>query len=120
MIKKLCTTFADLYNSCAFIGAALLLLTVMMRRLSEEKDSGRFLVLLGKAESSSMRTPLICFPSSTNTEGVIGLPNGGTDNSGDLNRYLNIGSLNNNSLVNSAGIEGKYFLSGQLGHQFPV
>ncbi|MEI3448333.1 MAG: hypothetical protein V8Q99_09705 [Bacteroides ovatus] len=28
-----------------------------------------------------------------------------------LNRYLNIGSLNNNSLVNIAGIEGKYFVS---------
>ena len=50
-------------------------------------------------------------PKFTNTEGVVGLPNGGTDNSGNLNRYLNIGSLNNNSLVNIAGIEGKYFLS---------
>ena len=81
-----------------------------MRRLPRRKDSGRFQSCL-VAESSLMRTPLICFPSSPMTGGVVGLPNGGTDNSGDLNRYLNIGSLNNNSLVNIAGIEGKYFLS---------
>ena len=75
-----------------------------MRRLLRRKDSGRFRFYL-VAESSYL------LPKFTNTEGVVGLPNGGTDNSGDLNRYLNIGSLNNNSLVNIAGIEGKYFLS---------
>lgn len=62
-------------------------------------------------------------PNFTNTEGSIGLPNGGDPttsvegelvsglNSGDLNTYLNISGLNGNNLTNIVGFEGKYFLS---------
>lgn len=50
-------------------------------------------------------------PQYTNTEGSIGLPNGGTDYSGNLNYYLNISGLNDNSLVNIAGLQAKYFIS---------
>ena len=50
-------------------------------------------------------------PSYTNTSGSIGLPNGSTDASGDLNRYLNINGFNNNSVINIAGLQVKYFVS---------
>ena len=41
----------------------------------------------------------------------VGLPNGGSIDSGNLNGYLNIDGLNGNSLTNIIGFEGKYFLS---------
>ena len=75
-----------------------------------KKGQWQVSVLLGSGKFFNENTSYL-LPKFTNTEGVVGLPKGGTDNSGDLNRYLNIGSLNNNSLVNIAGIEGKYFLS---------
>ena len=109
MIKKLCT---------------LLLLTCMtaapsMAQRYSSSDDASFVpkkgqwqvsVLLGSGKFFNENTSYL-LPKFSNDGGVVGLPNGGTDNSGDLNRYLNIGSLNNNSLVNIAGIEGKYFVS---------
>lgn len=50
-------------------------------------------------------------PNFTNTGGSVGLPNGSTSTSGDLNAYLNIDGLNGNNLTNILGFEGKYFLS---------
>lgn len=50
-------------------------------------------------------------PSYTNTEGSIGLPNGSSDTSGDLNGYLNISGINDNSVVNIAGLQARYFFS---------
>ncbi|MCF2598296.1 hypothetical protein I6E10_05985 [Phocaeicola barnesiae] len=50
-------------------------------------------------------------PNFTNTGGSVGLPNGSTSTSGDLNTYLNIDGLNGNNLTNILGFEGKYFLS---------
>lgn len=47
----------------------------------------------------------------TNTGGSIGLPSGGTDQSGNLNNWLQIDGLTNNSLTNILGIEGKYFMT---------
>lgn len=41
----------------------------------------------------------------------VGLPNGGTDQSGELNKYLRIGGFNDNSLVNILGVQAKYFFS---------
>ena len=49
-------------------------------------------------------------PSITNTEGSIGLPNGGTDASGDLGSYLNISGFNDNSF-NIVGVQTKIFVS---------
>lgn len=109
MIKKLCT---------------LLLLTCMtaapsMAQHYSSSDDASFApkkgqwqvsVLLGSGKFFNENTSYL-LPKFSNDGGVVGLPNGGKDNSGDLNRYLNIGSLNNNSLVNIAGIEGKYFVS---------
>lgn len=75
-----------------------------------KKGQWQVSVLLGSGKFFNENTSYL-LPKFSNDGGVVGLPNGGTDNSGDLNRYLNIGSLNNNSLVNIAGIEGKYFVS---------
>lgn len=50
-------------------------------------------------------------PTHTNSGGSIGLPNGNGNNSGNLNSYLQIDGLNNNSLTNILGFEAKYFLS---------
>ena len=44
----------------------------------------------------------------------VGLPGGSTPNqSGDPGLYLNLGSIGENSLVNIAGIQAKYFLTNQ-------
>lgn len=75
-----------------------------------KKGQWQVSVLLGSGKFFNENTSYL-LPKFSNDGGVVGLPNGGKDNSGDLNRYLNIGSLNNNSLVNIAGIEGKYFVS---------
>lgn len=109
MIKKLCTL---LLLTCITAAPSL------AQRYSSSDDASfapkkgqwQVSVLLGSGKFFNENTSYL-LPKFTNTEGVVGLPNGGTDNSGNLNRYLNIGSLNNNSLVNIAGIEGKYFLS---------
>lgn len=50
-------------------------------------------------------------PQITNTGGSIGLPNGSSDASGSLNRYLNISGMNENSLTNMLGVQFKYFVS---------
>ena len=109
MIKKLCTL---LLLTCITAAPSL------AQRYSSSDDASfapkkgqwQVSVLLGSGKFFNENTSYL-LPKFTNTEGVVGLPNGGTGNSGDLNRYLNIGSLNNNSLVNISRIEGKYFLS---------
>lgn len=50
-------------------------------------------------------------PSYSNTQGSIGLPNGSTDQSGELGRYLNIKGMNGHSLTDLGGIQIKYFFS---------
>ena len=109
MIKKLCTL---LLLTCMTAAPS------MAQRYSSSDDASfapkkgqwQVSVLLGSGKFFNENTSYL-LPKFSNDGGVVGLPNGGTDNSGDLNRYLNIGSLNNNSLVNIAGIEGKYFVS---------
>ena len=49
-------------------------------------------------------------PSVSSTEGSVGLPNGGTDASGDMSAYLNISGFNNNDF-NLVGLQGKYFIT---------
>lgn len=106
MIKKLCTL---LLLTCMTAAPS------MAQRYSSGDDASfapkkgqwQVSVLLGSGKFFNENTSYL-LPKFSNDGGVVGLPNGGKDNSGDLNRYLNIGSLNNNSLVNIAGIEGKY------------
>ncbi len=106
MIKKLCI---------------LLLLTCMTaapslaQRYSSSDDASfapkkgqwQVSVLLGSGKFFNENTSYL-LPRFTNTRGdEVGLPEEGSK----MDRYLNIGSLNRNSLVNIAGIEGKYFVS---------
>lgn len=121
MIKKLCT---------------LLLLTAMSAPLlaqtvgsdcdaalfAPKKGQWQISVFLGgKNNFYNENTSSYLLPTNTYNGGTIGLPNGGTpstnDNkgqgieSGNLNSYLQINGLNDNSLTNIIGFEGKYFLS---------
>lgn len=48
-------------------------------------------------------------PEVSNTSGSVGLPNGGTDSSGDLSSYLNISGFNTS--YNILGLQGKYFVT---------
>lgn len=49
-------------------------------------------------------------PKISTTEGSIGLPNGSTDDSGNLGTYLNINGFNGNSF-NIVGLQGMVFLT---------
>lgn len=108
MIKKLCTL---LLLTCT---AAPILAQQYSSNdgasFAPKKGQWQVSVLLGNGKFFNENTSYL-LPRNTNTTGEVGLPNGGTDHSGDLNSYLNIGGLNTNSLVNLAGIEGKYFVS---------
>ena len=109
MIKKLCTLLL-LTSMTAAPSMAQRYSSGDDASFAPKKGQWQVSVLLGSGKFFNENTSYL-LPKFSNDGGVVGLPNGGKDNSGDLNRYLNIGSLNNNSLVNIAGIEGKYFVS---------
>ena len=107
MIKKLCTILL----SAALVAPA-------WAQQSGDKDGGVFAPRKGQWQVSLMlggggqfynENTTYLLPQFTNTQGTIGLPNGSSDVSGELNRYLNINGLNNNSLVNIIGLQAKYF-----------
>lgn len=75
-----------------------------------KKGQWQVSVLLGGGNNFYNENTSYLLPQNTHTGGEVGLPGGGA-NSGDLNRYLNIDGLNNNSLTNILGVEGKYFIS---------
>ena len=107
MIKKLCTLLM-----LTILSAPLLAQTVGSESdgvlFAPKKGQWQVSVLLGGGNNFYNEKTSYLLPTFTNTEGSVGLP--GTAQ-GDLNRYLNIDGLNNNSLTNILGIEGKYFLS---------
>ena len=88
-----------------------------------QKGQWQVSVFFGGSSNFYNENTSYLLPSFTNTEGSVGLPNGGDPNisvegelvsgmnSGDLNTYLNISGLNGNNLTNIVGFEGKYFLS---------
>ena len=107
MIKKLCTILL----SAALVAPA-------WAQQSGDKDGVVFAPRKGQWQVSLMlggggqfynENTTYLLPQFTNTQGTIGLPNGSSDVSGELNRYLNINGLNNNSLVNIIGLQAKYF-----------
>ena len=110
MIKKLCTLLM-----LTILSAPLLAQTVGSESdgvlFAPKKGQWQVSVLLGGGNNFYNENTSYLLPKNTHTGGEVGLPNGGDANSGDLNRYLNIDGLNNNSLTNILGIEGKYFLS---------
>ena len=107
MIKKLCTILL----SAALVAPA-------WAQQSGDKDGVVFAPRKGQWQVSLMlggggqfynENTTYLLPQFTNTQGTIGLPNGSSDVSGELNHYLNINGLNNNSLVNIIGLQAKYF-----------
>lgn len=109
MIKKLCTIL---------LSAALV--APVWAQQSGDKDGVVFAPRKGQWQVSLMlgsggqfynENTTYLLPRFTNTQGTIGLPNGSSDVSGDLNRYLNINGLNDNSLVNIIGLQAKYFFN---------
>lgn len=110
MIKKLCTILL----LAAFVAPTWAQQTSGSKEgvvFAPRKGQWQVSLVLGNSGQFYNENTSYLLPKYTNTEGSIGLPNGGTDNSGDLNRYLNISGLNDNSLVNIAGLQAKYFFS---------
>ena len=112
MIKKLYTLLL-----IAMMTAPVLAQTISSKKcdgvmFAPEKGQWQISVFMGGGNKFyDEGTSNYLLPTHTNTDGMIGLPNGNTNTSGDLNTYLNIDGLNNNSLTNILGFEAKYFLS---------
>lgn len=110
MIKKLCTILL----LAAFVAPTWAQQTGGSKEgvvFAPRKGQWQVSLVLGNSGQFYNESTSYLLPQYTNTGGSIGLPNGGTNNSGDLNRYLNISGLNDNSLVNIAGLQAKYFIS---------
>ena len=111
-MKKLCTLLL-----IAMMSAPLLAQTISSKKcdgvmFAPQKGQWQISMFLGGGNNFyNENTNSYLLPTHTNTGGTVGLPNGNTNNSGNLNSYLNIGGLNNNSLTNILGFEAKYFLS---------
>ena len=112
MLKKLSTLLL-----LAMMAAPLLAQTFSSKKcdgvmFAPEKGQWQVSVFMGGGNKFyNENTNSYLLPTHTNTSGSVGLPNGNSNNSGNLNSYLNIDGLNNNSLTNILGFEAKYFLS---------
>ena len=112
MLKKLSTLLL-----LAMMAAPLLAQTFSSKKcdgvmFAPEKGQWQISVFMGGGNKFyNEGTNSYLLPTHTNTGGAVGLPNGSSNNSGNLNTYLNIDGLNNNSLTNILGFEAKYFLS---------
>ena len=110
MMKKLCTLLL-----LASMSAPLLAQTVGNScdgvMFAPQKGQWQISVFLGGGNKFYNENTSYLLPNFTNTSGEVGLPNGSSQGSGNLNKYLQIDGLNGNSLTNIVGFEGKYFLS---------
>lgn len=112
MIKKLCTLLL-----LTTLSAPLLAQTVGSSSdgvmFAPKKGQWQVSLLLGGGNNFyNENTTYYLQPRGySHTGGSIGLPNGGTDQSGNLNNWLQIDGLTNNSLTNILGVEGKYFMT---------
>lgn len=111
MIKKLCTLLL-----LASMSAPSLAQTVGSScdgaMFAPKKGQWQISVFLGGGNNFYNENTSYLLPSFTNTSGSVGLPDGdGEVSKGNLNQYLQINGLNDNSLTNIIGFEGKYFLS---------
>lgn len=110
MIKKLCTILL-----AALVAAPLWAQPSKSKKegvvFAPQKGQWQVSLVLGNSGQFYNERTGYLLPQYTNTGGSIGLPNGGTDFSGDLNGYLNINGINGNSLVNIVGIQAKYFIT---------
>lgn len=112
MIKKLCTILlsvalvAPLWAQQANYGQKEGVV------FAPQKGQWQVSLILGNSSPFyNENTGSYLLPNYTNTEGSVGLPNGSSNESGELGAYLNINGFNNNSLVNIVGLQGKYFLT---------
>lgn len=111
MIKKLCTILLSL----ALVAPA------MAQQASNGKKEGvvfaprkgqwQVSLVLGNNSQAYNDNMTFLLPQYSNTSGEIGLPNGSGDFSGNLTPYLNISGLNDNNLINIAGLQAKYFFN---------
>lgn len=112
MIKKLCT----------LLMVGLLAVPAMAQKECNKKcgaesfgpKKGQWqvnLVLGNYGGFYSENTSATLIPQYSNTQGSIGLPNGSSDQSGDLNGVLNIQGMNGHSLGSLGGVQIKYFFS---------
>lgn len=110
MIKKLCTLLL-----LATLSAPLLAQTASSNGegviFAPQKGKWQVSMFLGGGNKFYNENTTYLLPRFTNTSGEVGLPNGGSLESGDLSTYLQIDGLNGNNLTNIIGFEGKYFLS---------
>ena len=111
MLKKLSTLLL-----LAMMAAPMLAQTFSSKKcdgvmFAPEKGQWQISVFMGGGNKFYKENTSYLLPSFTNTSGSVGLPNGSTNNSGNLNEYLWIDGLNGNNLTNILGFEGKYFLS---------
>ena len=110
MVKKLYTLLL-----IALMSAPLLAQTVSSKKcdgvmFAPQKGQWQISMFLGGGNNFYNENTNYLLPSFTNESGTVGLP-GTNDQKGDLNRFLNIDGLNNNSLTNILGFEAKYFVS---------
>ncbi len=101
------------------MSAPLLAQTISSKRgdgvmFAPEKGQWQISVFLGGGNNFyNERTDYMLPDNFDNKGGSVGLDyvNGSNANNGNLNQYLQIDGLNNNSLTNILGFEAKYFLS---------
>ena len=113
-MKKLCTLLL-----IAMMSAPLLAQTISSKKcdgvmFAPQKGQWQISVFLGGGNTFyNERTDYMLPDNFTNTGGSVGLDyvNGSNASNGNLNQYLQIDGLNNNSLTNILGFEAKYFLS---------
>ena len=118
MLKKLCTLLL-----IAMMSAPVLAQTISSKKcdgvmFAPQKGQWQISVFLGGNNNfynENTNSYLLPTNKHNGTEngyyGTVGLPNGSTDESGNLNSYLQIAGLNGNKLTNILGFEAKYFLS---------
>lgn len=77
-----------------------------------KKGSYQFSLVFGKGQFINENTSYL-LPAYNATS--VGLPGGNTTGqSGSPAAYLRLGSINNNSVVNMAGVQGRYFVTDQI------
>ena len=111
MLKKLSTLLL-----LAMMSAPILAQTISSKRgdgvmFAPEKGQWQISVFMGGGNNFYKEQTNYLLPNFSNKNGMVGLPNNDETHKGDLNRYLQIDGLNDNSLTNIIGFEGKYFLS---------
>lgn len=112
MIKKLCTLLLLATLSAPLLAQIVGSSCCDGAMFAPKKGQWQISVFLGGGNNFYNENTSYLLPTFTNKSGSVGLPDENGDVSkGDLNQYLQINGLNDNSLTNIIGFEGKYFLS---------